>query len=150
VNAPSILFYGHDELLLMTRRRILEGAGFRADVTSEVKEIPRLVRKLPADLVVLCHSLSRTECVVARMIARNHRPEVPILLLAADGFFRVRDYSERDSLMSEVADDILTLSLEPERLVAKVRSMLKERPQGSVMLFPEEGRMRGSDLARTS
>jgi DNA-binding response OmpR family regulator len=145
VDTPSILFYGHDELLLMTRRRILEGAGFRADVTSEVKEIPRLVRKLPADLVVLCHSLSRTECVVAGLVARNHRPEVRMLLLAADGFFR-----ERDTAMSEVADDILTLSLEPERLVAKVRSMLQERPQGSVMLFPEEGRMRGSDLARTS
>jgi DNA-binding response OmpR family regulator len=149
VDTPSILFYGHDELLLMTRRRILEGAGFRADVTSEVKEIPRLVRKLPADLVVLCHSLSRTECVVAGLVARNHRPEVRMLLLAADGFFRERD-RERDSLMSEVADDILTLSLEPERLVAKVRSMLKERPQGNVMRFPEEGRMRGSDLARTS
>jgi DNA-binding response OmpR family regulator len=149
VNTPSILFYGHDELLLMTRRRILEGVGFRADVTSEVKEIPRLVRKLPADLVVLCHSLSRTECVVAGLVARNHRPEVRMLLLAADGFFGERD-RERDSLMSEVADDILTLSLEPERLVAKVRSMLKERPQSSVMRFPEEGRMRGSDLARTS
>jgi DNA-binding response OmpR family regulator len=141
----AVVFYGHDELLLMTRRRILEGAGFRADVTSEVKEIPRLVRELPADLVVLCHSLSRTECVVAGMVARNHRPEVRILLLVADGFFR-----ERDSSMSEVADDIFTLSLEPERLVAKVRSMLKERPQGRVMVFPEEGRMRGSDLARTS
>jgi DNA-binding response OmpR family regulator len=145
VHTPAVVFYGHDELLLMTRRRILEGAGFRADVTSEVKEIPRLVRELPADLVVLCHSLSRTECVVAGMVARNHRPEVRILLLVADGFFR-----ERDSSMSEVADDIFTLSLEPERLVAKVRSMLKERPQGRVMVFPEEGRMRGSDLARTS
>jgi DNA-binding response OmpR family regulator len=141
----AVLFYGHDELLLMTRRRILEGAGFRADVTSEVKEIPRLVRELPADLVVLCHSLSRMECVLAGMVARNHRPEVQMLLLASDGFFR-----ERDTSMSEVADEILTLSLEPERLVDKVRSMLDERPQGRVMVFPEEGRMRGSDLVRTS
>jgi DNA-binding response OmpR family regulator len=145
----AVVFYGHDELLLMTRRRILEGAGFRADVTSEVKEIPRLVCELSADLVVLCHSLSRTECVVAGMVARNQRPEVRTLLLVADGFFGERD-RERDTSMSEVADDILTLSLEPERLVSKVRSMLKERPQGRVMVFPEQGRMRGSDLARTS
>jgi DNA-binding response OmpR family regulator len=149
MNTPSILFYGHDELLLVTRRRILEGAGFRAEVTSELKEIPRLVHELPADLVVLCHSLSRTECVVAGMIARNHRPEARILLLVADGFFGERD-GGRDTSMSEVADDILTLSLEPETLVAKVRSMLQERPQGKVMIFPEEGRRRGSDLARTS
>ncbi|MEA2259105.1 MAG: hypothetical protein QOJ51_1930, partial [Acidobacteriaceae bacterium] len=39
MDTPSILFYGHDELLLMTRRRILEGAGFRAGVTSQLKEI---------------------------------------------------------------------------------------------------------------
>jgi DNA-binding response OmpR family regulator len=139
-----VLFYGHDELLLMTRRRILEGAGFRADVTSEVREIPRLLRALPADLVVLCHSLSRTECVVAGMVARNHRPDVQMLLLASDGFF-----GERDTSMSEVADDVLTLSLEPERLVAKVRSMLDERPRGRVTAFSEEGRMRRIDLART-
>jgi DNA-binding response OmpR family regulator len=146
VHTPAaVIFYGHDELLLMTRRRILEGAGFRADVTSEVKEIPRLVRELPADLVVLCHSLSRMECVVAGIVARNHRPQVQMLLMASDGFFR-----ERDTSMSEVADDTLALSLEPERLVAKVRSMLDERPQGKVMVFPEEGRMRGSVLARTS
>jgi DNA-binding response OmpR family regulator len=146
VHTPTVVFYGHDELLLMTRRRILEGAGFRADVTSEVKEIPRLVRELPADLVVLCHSLSCTECLAAGMVARNHRPEVRMLLMvAAEGFVR-----ERDTSMSEVADDILTLSLEPESLVAKVRSMLQERPQGREMVFPEEGRMRGSDLARTS
>ncbi len=149
MHTPAVVFYGHDELLLMTRRRILEGAGFRADVASELEEIPRLVRELPADLVVLCHSLSRTECVVAGMVARNHRPEVQMLLLVADGLFGERD-RERDPAMSEVADDILTLSLEPERLVAKVRSMLDERPRGSVMVFPEEGRLRGSNLARSS
>jgi DNA-binding response OmpR family regulator len=136
----AVIFYGHDELLLMTRRRILEGAGFRADVTSEVKEIPRLVRELPADLIVLCHSLSRMECVVAGIVARNDRPQVQMLLMASDGFFRERD----------TADEILTLSLEPERLVDKVRSMLDERPQGKVVVFSEEGRMRASDLVRTS
>jgi DNA-binding response OmpR family regulator len=145
VDTPSILFYGHDELLLMTRRRILEGAGFRAGVTSQLKEISRLVCELPADLVVLCHSLSRTECVMAGLLAKNHRPDVRMLLMVADGFFR-----ERDSAMSEVADDILTLSLEPENLVAKVRSMLKEQPQGRVMPFAEKARTRGSHFARTS
>jgi DNA-binding response OmpR family regulator len=143
--SPTILFYGHDELLLMTRRRILEGAGFRAGITSQMMEIPRLVRELPADLVVLCHSLSRTECVAAGLVAKNHRPDVRMLLMVADGFFLERDYA-----MSEVADDIFTLSLEPENLVAKVRSMLKEQPHGRVMLFPEEAQMRGSRLARTS
>jgi DNA-binding response OmpR family regulator len=133
----------------MTRRRILEGAGFRADYTSEVREIPRLVRELPADLVVLCHSLTCTECVAAATVARNHRPEVGVLLLMPDGFLRESD-RESGYGISEAADDIFALSLEPERLVAKVRSMLKDRPQGAVVLFPEEGRMRGSDLARTS
>jgi DNA-binding response OmpR family regulator len=137
--------YGHDELLLMTRCRILEHAGFRASVTLDVKEIPRLVRELAADLVVLCHSLSRTECVLAGLIAKTHRAELQTLLMVADG-----SIGELDCAMSEVADEVFNLSLEPEKLVAKVRSMLDERAQRTLMLFPERRSMRIGNLARTS
>jgi DNA-binding response OmpR family regulator len=141
----TIVLYGHDELLLMTRRRILEFAGFRASVTSDVKEIPRLVRELSADLVVLCHSLSRTECVLAGLIAKNHRAELRTLLMVTDG-----SIGELDCGMSEVADEIFNLSLEPEKLVAKVRSMLAYRPQSTLMHFPEVALSLRGPLARTS
>jgi hypothetical protein len=100
-------------------------------MTMDVMEIPRLVRELCTDLVVLCHSLSRTECVLAGMIAKNHRAALRTLLIVADGSIGECDYG-----MSEVADQIFNLSLGPEKLVAKVRSMLNERPQSRVWPFP--------------
>jgi DNA-binding response OmpR family regulator len=146
VDTPrTILLYGHDEMLLMTRGRILEFAGFRARVTSDVKEFAWLVRQLSADLVVLCHSLSRTECVVAGMVAKNHRAELRTLLMVADG-----SMGELDSGMSEVADEVFNLSLEPDELVEKVRSMLAYRPQSTLGHFPEGTQGLRGPLARTS
>jgi DNA-binding NtrC family response regulator len=134
---PTILLYGHDELLLMTRARILMGAGFRASVTCEVKQIPQLVRELRADIIVLCHSLSCTDRVVAAMVAKNHRAEVRTLLMMADGSMGECDYE-----FSEVADEMFNLSLEPEKLVEKVRSMLDGRLQSSPRISPWEGQSR--------
>jgi DNA-binding NtrC family response regulator len=131
---PTILLYGHDELLLMTRARILMGAGFRASVTCEVKQIPQLVRELRADIIVLCHSLSCTDRVVAAMVAKNHRAEVRTLLMMADGSMGECDYE-----LSEVADEMFNLSLEPEKLVEKVRSMLKDRLQSGLRISPWKG-----------
>ena len=134
---PTILLYGHDQLLLMTRARILVGAGFRSIMTCEVRQIPQLVRELKADLVVLCHSLSCTERVVAAMVAKNHRAEVRTLLMVADGSMGECDYE-----FTEVADEIFNLSLEPEKLVEKVRSMLEDRLQSRPRINPWEGQSR--------
>ena len=131
---PTILLYGHDDLLLMTRARILAGAGFRASMTCEVRQIPQLVRELQADLVVLCHSLSCRERVVAGMVAKNHRAEVRTLMMVADG-----SMGECDCGFSEVADEVFNLSLEPEKLVEKVRSMLKDRLQSGLRISPWKG-----------
>jgi DNA-binding response OmpR family regulator len=130
---PAIVLYGHDEQLLMGRARILEDAGFRTSIALDVKEIPQLVRKPPADLVILGNTLSRTECVVAGMVAKNHRAALRTLLIVPDGYVRERDWE-----MSEVVDDILRLSLEPAKLVAKVKAMVGDRSQNSLLVFPEE------------
>jgi predicted alpha/beta hydrolase family esterase len=106
-------------------------------MTCEVKQIPQLVRELKADLVVLCHSLSCTERVVAAMVAKNHRAEVRTLLMVADGSMGECDYES-----SEVADEIFNLPLEPEKLVEKVRSMLEDRLQSRQRISPWEGQSR--------
>lgn len=127
----GILLYGHEELLLTTRSRILEGAGFRTSVTSESKEISGLVRGLPADLLLLCHSLSHRQCAAAGLIAKHHRPQV-LTLLMADGCTR-----ECDCGISDVVDELFFSSLQPKELVAKVRSMFEGRPPSRLMPFPE-------------
>src|ERR1700754_2520126 len=73
----------------------------RESVTSEREEVSRLVRRLPADLIVLCHSLSRTECTTATLVAKHDQPRARTLLMVADG-----DTGEDDHAFSELADDI--------------------------------------------
>ena len=136
---PTIVLYGHNELLLMKRARVLEDAGFRTSIALDVREIPRLVRKLSVDLIVLGNTLSRTECVVAGMVAKNHRTTLQTLLIVPDGNVRGRDLE-----MSEVADGVLSLSFEPDELVAKVRAMVGDRAKSSLLVF----RGKKSDLRR--
>ena len=75
--------------------------------------------------------------VVAAMVAKNHRAEVRTLLMMADGSMGECDYE-----FSEVADEMFNLSLEPEKLVEKVRSMLDGRLQSSPRISPWEGQSR--------
>jgi DNA-binding response OmpR family regulator len=140
----GVLLYGHDAVLLMTRARILEGAGFRTSVTSELKEITHLARRFPADLIVLCHSLSDMECRTAALIAKHYRPWARTLLMVAEGG------TEDDRAVSELADDVFFLSLEPEKFVEKVSSMLEERARSRMLRFPAKGWMPGGHLAQTS
>jgi hypothetical protein len=130
----TILLYGHDELLLMTRARVLERAGFRTSMACALREIPQLLDQLRPDLLLLCHSLSRTECVVAGMVAKNHRAELRTLLMVSDSCIGARDYG-----MSEVADEIFNLLLDPEKLVAKVRSMFEGQPQSRLRIPYRQG-----------
>jgi hypothetical protein len=54
--------------------------------------------------------------------------------MVADG-----SMGECDCGFSEVADEIFNLSLEPEKLVEKVRSMLKDRLQSGLRISPWKG-----------
>jgi hypothetical protein len=130
---PAIVLYGHDEQLLMRRARILEDAGFRTSIALDVREIPQLVRKPPTDLVILCNSLSRTECELAGMVAKNHRAVLRTLLIVPASWVRERDWEK-----SEVADDVFSLGLEPEKLAVKVKGMVGDRSQSSLLVFPED------------
>jgi hypothetical protein len=138
----TILLYGHDEVLLMTRARVLERAGFRTSMACELREIPQLLDELRPDLLLLCHSLSRTECVVAGMVGKNHRAALRTLLLVSNSCIGARDYG-----MSEVADEVFNSLLDPEKLVAKVRSMLEAQPQSRLWITYRQG---VSSLARTN
>jgi hypothetical protein len=80
----SVLFFGHDELLLLTRGRIFELAGFHVCFAQELPQVSELIRKRSADLIVLCHSLSQTECDTAASIAEHERIQVLRLLFTEE------------------------------------------------------------------
>ena len=122
-NPSAILLYGHNELLLRTRRLVLEWAGYEISVAQELRQVSRLLDREHVDLIVLCYSLSRTECAIAGLVAKN-RSEVPTLLMTECG-----EMGNRDCGMREVADACFDSMLGPEALVGKVDALLRiERP----------------------
>ena len=117
-NPSAVLLYGHDELLLWTRRLVLEWAGYEIRVAQELRQVSRLLDREHVNLILLCYSLSRTECVMAGLIAKS-RAEVPTLLMTECG-----GSVGRDCDMREVADACFDSTLGPEALVRKVDAIL--------------------------
>src|SRR5258708_26368271 len=113
-NPSAILLYGHDELLLWTRRLVFEWAGYEVSIAQELRQISPLLDREHVDLIVLCHSLSLTECAIAGLIAKS-RSEVPTLLVTKCG-----RTGGRDCDMREVADACFDCMLGPEALIRKV------------------------------
>jgi DNA-binding response OmpR family regulator len=117
-NSSAVVLYGHNERLLLTRKLVLEWAGYQVSVAQELRQISQLLDREHVDLIVLCYSLSRTECAIAGLIAKS-RSEVPTLLITECG-----DGGSRDCDMREVADARVDSMLGPEALVGKVDAIL--------------------------
>jgi DNA-binding response OmpR family regulator len=115
-NHSAILLYGHNELLLWTRRLVLEWAGYEVGVAQELRQASQLLDREDVGLIVLCYSLSRAQC--AELIATS-RSEVPTLLITECGEMGNRDCDRR-----EVADACFDSILGPEALVRKVDAIL--------------------------
>jgi DNA-binding response OmpR family regulator len=115
-NPSAILLYGHDELLLWTRRLVFEWAGYEVSVAQELQQVSQLLDREDVGLIVLCYSLSRAEC--AELIAAS-RSEVPTLLITECG-----EMGNRDCDVKEVADAWFDSILGPEALVRKVDAIL--------------------------
>jgi hypothetical protein len=47
-SSPSILLFGHDEVLLYSRREILDRAGFQVRMASSLKELEIIAAGYPA------------------------------------------------------------------------------------------------------
>ena len=78
---PSILLFGHDDLLLYTRREILDRAGFEVRIASSLNDLERIASSNRFDLVVMCNSVSRREGTRASKVARDFKPKTYSLAL---------------------------------------------------------------------
>jgi hypothetical protein len=111
---PRLLCYGHDDMLLYTRKCILED-DFSVEICRGLVQLADCLRRGPVRIVVLCHSVPDQECEAAIEIARAAWPGVKILTL------REGDQGEECSLHA----DKTMASLEgPPVLLYKVHSML--------------------------
>ncbi len=82
----AVLLYGHDDLLLWTRRSIFERAGYRTCVASEFRELFRLSEQEHCELLVLCHTVSGLESTAALLeLQRRSQPMRSLMLLKPGG-----------------------------------------------------------------
>jgi hypothetical protein len=78
---PRVLCFSRDQSLLETRGAVL-ATRYQTVTVMSVEEIYALQPDIQFDVVVLCHSLSDTDCDVASAIARQWWPQAKILGLA--------------------------------------------------------------------
>ena len=76
----SILICGNDPTLLLTRKLVLEHAGFRVDA---VLGLSRLVAKA-GEAVLLCSSLSESEQLEAIRSTQANRPDAKLLVVGGE------------------------------------------------------------------
>ena len=123
----SVLFFGHDELLLLTRGRTFEVAGFRVSFAQELRQVSGLIREHSVNLIVLCHTLSRTECETASSIAENKR--IPLLRLL---FTEDECVAGQNSDAKAFADSTFDSKRGPVALLEEACSMLRAERRWTV------------------
>lgn len=83
-NAPHCaLLFGHHELLLETRNRLLAIIGCDSKVTLTLRDFHTYLLRHPVELVVLCQSSTAAERAEAVAIAIQYRPQARVLMLCS-------------------------------------------------------------------
>jgi DNA-binding response OmpR family regulator len=108
-----VLVVSRDEMLLRSRQLIL-GAFFLVEGAGRFTEARAMLNSKSFDLIVLCHSLTSTECEQLAMLARKQVPRPQVLAMSA---------SSRASI-NPWADKQLGVDAGPYGLVKKCAEML--------------------------
>jgi hypothetical protein len=77
---PVLLCYGHDEMLLYTRKCILERE-YSVKLCRGLARLGEILREGPVDVLVLCHSVSDAECEKVIELSRAVWPKMKVLAL---------------------------------------------------------------------
>jgi hypothetical protein len=113
----KILLVGSDFRLLATRAAVLSRTGANT-VCCSLPEMMRGFGREVFQLVLLCHSLSKDEAVVASALARESWPTAKILLLNSPLLLEDPELVECDRVITS----------EPSLLIQEIGSILSELP----------------------
>lgn len=83
-NHSQILVVSRDQMLLQTRRLIL-GTYFEVEAAGRMSEAGSILSKRDFDLIVLCDTLTDTECKQIADMVSGHKPEPTLLSLQGPG-----------------------------------------------------------------
>jgi DNA-binding response OmpR family regulator len=112
--SAGILIFGHDAILLETRRLILKKAGFQVWIATEATAAVKVLVREPIDLFILCQSLPLDECVSILKTAHTLRPDMENLVLAGETL----------GLSADKHDTFLTTFLDPHALIALIQNKI--------------------------
>jgi DNA-binding NtrC family response regulator len=77
----NILVFGSDDVLLNTRRMILEKAGFEALTTSQISDAERIMKEHNVALLVVCSSVENKDVSQVLQAASTVRPNIKTLVV---------------------------------------------------------------------
>lgn len=80
ISSTRVLCYGHDPMLLLTRRWILEKE-FCVENCSSLSQLAEMLGQGQVDLVLVCQSVPDSECDEVIELARSAWPAVKTLVL---------------------------------------------------------------------
>lgn len=80
----QILVVSRDQMLLQTRRLIL-GTYFEVEAAGRMSEAGSILSKQDFDVIVLCDTLSPTECQQIADMVRDQKPQPTLLSLLGPG-----------------------------------------------------------------
>jgi hypothetical protein len=89
------LVYSNNEILLMTRRLLLEQAGFHVFTTQKFSDAMQLVMHQDISLLILCQSLGADERKGVLATIRAIHPSTRILTMQADQIISFIEPNER-------------------------------------------------------
>jgi hypothetical protein len=113
---PRLLCYGHDDLLLFTRCKILE-RDFFVESCSQISALEPILARGPIDIAVLCHSVPDAECQEVTHLLRQHSPAVKVLVL----------YESVPEVCTEESDKTMESLEGPSTLLKDVHALMEGR-----------------------
>jgi hypothetical protein len=108
-NAPCVLVYGQDPVLLETRAKVVQTRGFCTCEASSDSELLERLNKARCKAIVLCHTLSEREAERASLLAKQKIPGIRVIAMARS---------------SPAYDESLGSFVRPEDLLALLESNL--------------------------
>jgi DNA-binding NtrC family response regulator len=103
-----ILIFGHNSMLLDTRRRVLQGVGFQVWTATEPENVSSTILTKEIDLLILCQTLTESERSDALRAAHTLRPKMRIVLMCQD---------VQDAVVT-AQDTLVDSFLRPEALIS--------------------------------
>lgn len=116
---PRLLCYGHDDLLLFTRKKILERE-FSVEICTHISGLELILSQGPVDVAVLCHSVPDEECHEVLLRVRERSPSVKVLVL----------YESVPQICTGDSDKTMESLEGPHMLIQDVQALMAEAANG--------------------